>query len=73
MTYSINGSIYFRVSKFDKYGKLSSRDIKNSLSGTRVNENLNKESVGDFALWKSSKPDEPSWDSPWGKEGLGGI
>ena len=67
MTYSINGSIYFRVSKFDKYGKLSSRDIKNSLSGTRVNENLNKESVGDFALWKSSKPDEPSWDSPWGK------
>jgi len=67
LTYSINGSIYFRVSKFDKYGMLSSRDISNSLSGTRVNDNLNKESDGDFALWKSSKPDEPFWESPWGK------
>ena len=67
LTYSINGSIYFRVSKFDKYGTLSSRDISNSLSGTRVNDNLNKESDGDFALWKSSKPDEPFWESPWGK------
>jgi len=67
LTYSINGSIYFRVSKFEKYGRLSSRDISNSLSGTRVNDNLNKESDGDFALWKSSKPDEPFWESPWGK------
>ena len=67
LTYSINGSIYFRVSKFEKYGMLSSRDISNSLSGTRVNDNLNKESDGDFALWKSSKPDEPFWESPWGK------
>jgi len=67
LTYSIDGSIYFRVSKFEKYGMLSSRDISNSLSGTRVNDNLNKESDGDFALWKSSKPDEPFWESPWGK------
>ena len=67
LTYSINGSIYFRVSKFEKYGMLSSRDISNSLSGTRVNDNLKKESDEDFALWKSSKPDEPFWESPWGK------
>ena len=67
LTYSIDGSIYFRVSKFKKYGKLSSRDLSNSLSGTRINENEKKEREGDFALWKSSKPNEPYWESPWGK------
>ena len=66
-TYQIDGSVYFRVSKFKNYGKLSSRKISNSISGTRVNENLKKESDEDFALWKSSKSGEPFWDSPWGK------
>jgi len=66
-TYQIDGSVYFRVSKFKNYGKLSSRKLSDSISGTRVNENLNKESDEDFALWKSSKSGEPFWDSPWGK------
>ena len=66
-TYQIDGSVYFRVSKFKNYGKLSSRKLSDSISGTRVNENLKKESDEDFALWKSSKSGEPFWDSPWGK------
>ena len=66
-TYQIDGSVYFRVSKFKNYGKLSSRKLSDSISGTRVNENLNKESDEDFALWKSSRSGEPFWDSPWGK------
>tara|TARA_S200000501_G_scaffold369926_1_gene410266 strand:+ start:122 stop:1471 length:1350 start_codon:yes stop_codon:yes gene_type:complete len=66
-TYQIEGSVYFRVSKFKNYGKLSSRKLSESISGTRVNDNLNKESEEDFALWKSSKIDEPFWNSPWGK------
>ena len=66
-TYQIEGSVYFRVSKFKNYGKLSSRNLTDSISGTRINENLNKESNEDFALWKSSKLNEPFWDSPWGK------
>ena len=66
-TYQIDGSVYFRVSKFKNYGKLSSRKLTDSMSGTRVNENLKKESDEDFALWKSSKSGEPFWDSPWGK------
>ena len=66
-TYQIEGSVYFRVSKYKNYGKLSSRNLADSISGTRINENLNKESNEDFALWKSSKLNEPFWDSPWGK------
>ena len=66
-TYQIDGSVYFRVSKFKNYGKLSSRKLSDSISGTRVNENLKKESDEDFALWKSSRSGEPFWDSPWGK------
>ena len=66
-TYQIEGSVYFRVSKFKNYGKLSSRNLTDSISGTRINKNLNKESNEDFALWKSSKLNEPFWDSPWGK------
>ena len=66
-TYQIDGSVYFRVSKFKNYGKLSSRKLSDSVSGTRVKENLKKESDEDFALWKSSRSGEPFWDSPWGK------
>ena len=67
LTYEIDGSIYFRISKFKNYGKLSSRNISNSLTGTRVNDDIEKESDGDFALWKASKPNEPNWNSPWSK------
>ncbi|MDO8473767.1 MAG: class I tRNA ligase family protein, partial [Dehalococcoidia bacterium] len=63
--YPANGSVYFRVGRFPGYGKLSGRDPSQmEPSGTLE---PGKESHLDFALWKASKPDEPFWDSPWGK------
>lgn len=64
--YEIDGDVYFRVTKDDDYGKLSHRTLNEALSGTRIGEDERKENVADFALWKSAKPEEPSWDSPWG-------
>ena len=64
--YAIDGDVYFRVTKDDDYGKLSRRNLDEALSGTRVGEDERKENVADFALWKSAKPGEPSWPSPWG-------
>jgi cysteinyl-tRNA synthetase len=64
--YAINGDVYFRVTKDDDYGKLSRRSLDEAMSGTRIGEDARKENVADFALWKSAKPGEPSWDSPWG-------
>lgn len=64
--YEMNGDVYFRVTKDDDYGKLSRRTFEEALSGTRVAEDERKEHPGDFALWKSAKPGEPSWESPWG-------
>ncbi|MEM7128764.1 MAG: cysteine--tRNA ligase [Chloroflexota bacterium] len=64
--YDVDGDVYFRVNADDDYGKLSRRDLEDALSGTRVVEDERKENPGDFALWKSAKPGEPSWDSPWG-------
>lgn len=64
--YALNGDVYFRVTADADYGKLSRRSIEQMLAGTRVEANDRKESPADFALWKSSKPGEPAWDSPWG-------
>ncbi len=64
--YELDGDVYFRVAQDDDYGKLSRRSLQEALSGTRVGEDERKESPADFALWKSAKPGEPSWDSPWG-------
>jgi cysteinyl-tRNA synthetase len=64
--YEIDGDVYFRVSKDDDYGKLSRRTLDEAMSGTRIGEDTRKENLADFALWKSAKPGEPSWDSPWG-------
>ncbi len=64
--YALNGDVYFRVSKDADYGKLSRRTLDEALSGTRIDEDTRKESPADFALWKSAKPGEPSWESPWG-------
>jgi cysteinyl-tRNA synthetase len=64
--YPLNGDVYFRVSADHDYGKLSHRSVEQMLAGTRVEGNDRKESPADFALWKSSKPGEPAWDSPWG-------
>ncbi len=61
-----SGDVYFRVRKMDHYGRLSGRNIEELHSGTRVAPGDEKEDPLDFALWKSSKPGEPSWESPWG-------
>ena len=65
--YEVDGDVYFRVGRDEDYGKLSSRQIEDMQAGARVNVDERKENPMDFALWKSSKPGEPAWDSPWGK------
>ena len=64
--YDVEGDVYFRVRRDEDYGKLSHRSIDDLLSGARVEIDERKEDVLDFALWKSQKPGEPAWDSPWG-------
>lgn len=67
-TYVLEGDgVYYNISKFKKYGKLSHQDINNLQSGVRKESNDLKKNPQDFVLWKFSKPGEPSWDSPWGK------
>ena len=65
--YQVDSDVFFSVRKFKNYGKLSHRSLENMLEGTRIDVNEQKRDPLDFALWKSAKPDEPSWDSPWGK------
>ncbi|MFH2069771.1 MAG: cysteine--tRNA ligase [Elusimicrobiota bacterium] len=64
--YVVNGDVYFSVAKFPGYGKLSKRNPDELKAGARVEVDKNKKAPLDFALWKSAKPGEPSWDSPWG-------
>lgn len=64
--YTLDGDVYFRVESDADYGKLSRRTLTEAMSGTRVEEDARKENVADFALWKSAKPGEPAWESPWG-------
>ena len=64
--YEVNGDVYFEVSKFPEYGKLSGRKLSDMLAGARVEVDERKKNPMDFALWKASKPGEPSWESPWG-------
>ena len=64
--YELDGDVYFRVREDADYGKLSRRELDLAKSGTRIEEDARKEFVGDFALWKSAKPGEPAWESPWG-------
>lgn len=65
--YEVEGDVYFRVREFSDYGKLSGRSIDDLKSGARVEVEAKKEDPLDFALWKNSDPDEPGWDSPWGR------
>lgn len=65
--YEANGDVYFRTSSFKEYGKLSGMPIEDLKAGARIDVNDIKEDPLDFALWKSAKPGEPYWDSPWGK------
>ncbi|MFN3740651.1 MAG: cysteine--tRNA ligase [Thermodesulfovibrionales bacterium] len=64
--YAVNGDVYFSVNSFPEYGKLSKRDRSSMLAGARVEIDERKKDPMDFALWKASKPGEPSWPSPWG-------
>ncbi len=64
--YVVNGDVYFSVNSFPEYGKLSKRDRSSMLAGARVEIDERKKDPMDFALWKASKPGEPSWPSPWG-------
>lgn len=65
--YEVDGDVYFRVSRDADYGKLSARQLDDMHAGARVNVDERKENPMDFALWKSSKPGEPAWESPWGR------
>ncbi len=66
IAYVVDGDVYFEVSKFPEYGKLSKRDIDEMMAGARVEVDERKKDPIDFALWKVSKEGEPSWESPWG-------
>ena len=64
--YESEGDVYFSVRDFSEYGKLSGRKLDDMMAGARVEPGEHKRDPMDFALWKKSKPGEPSWDSPWG-------
>ncbi len=64
--YESDGDVYFSVEKFPDYGKLSGQKLDDLMAGTRKEPGDKKQNPFDFALWKSAKPGEPSWDSPWG-------
>jgi len=67
-TYVIkNDGVYFDISKFKDYGKLSHQKVEDLIAGKRIDVKEEKRNKEDFVLWKFSKPDEPSWNSPWGK------
>lgn len=65
--YVTNTGVYFSVRKFNEYGKLSGQSIDQMMTGVRKEPDETKEDPLDFALWKRSKPDEPSWPSDWGE------
>jgi len=62
-----NNDVYYSVEKFEGYGKLSGKSLKELKAGNRVEIDHAKENSFDFVLWKSAKTNEPSWDSPWGR------
>ncbi|KAL9229237.1 hypothetical protein vseg_004724 [Gypsophila vaccaria] len=61
-----DGDVYFSVDKFERYGLLSNRNLEDNRPGERVSVDHRKRNFADFALWKSAKPGEISWPSPWG-------
>jgi cysteinyl-tRNA synthetase len=66
LAYSIDGDVYFQVDRYSAYGRLSKRKLEDLQAGARVDVDERKRHPMDFALWKRSKPGEPSWPSPWG-------
>jgi cysteinyl-tRNA synthetase len=67
MAYQVDGDVYFAVDAYTGYGKLSGRRLEDMEAGARVEVDARKRNPFDFALWKSAKPGEPSWKSPWGE------
>ena len=65
--YEVNGDVYFSTKKFTEYGKLSHQPLEDLEAGARINVGDVKKEPMDFALWKSAKPGEPYWESPWGQ------
>jgi cysteinyl-tRNA synthetase len=66
LAYVIDGDVYFQVDRYSAYGRLSKRKLEELQAGARVDVDERKRHPMDFALWKRSKPGEPSWPSPWG-------
>ncbi|MGA7836929.1 MAG: cysteine--tRNA ligase, partial [Ignavibacteriaceae bacterium] len=67
IAYNVNGNVFYDVSKFNGYGKLSGKKTDDLESGSRVEINEEKKNPLDFSLWKKAKEGEPYWESPWGK------
>lgn len=65
--YEVDGDVYFSPEKFESYGKLSHQPLEELEAGARIMVGDIKKAPMDFALWKSAKPGEPYWESPWGK------
>lgn len=64
--YEIDGDVYFSTKKFEEYGKLCGQNLEDLQSGARISVDERKKDPMDFAVWKSQKPGEPAWESPWG-------
>lgn len=62
-----NGDVYYRVTSFERYGRLSNKNLDDLLAGARVEVGEAKEDPRDFALWKNAQADEVGWDAPWGR------
>ena len=65
--YVVDGDVYFSVDAFDQYGQLSGRNLEDMIAGARIAVDEKKRNPLDFILWKSAKPGEPKWKSPWGE------
>jgi cysteinyl-tRNA synthetase len=67
LAYQVDGDVYFEVPRYSDYGRLSKRRLDDLRAGARVDVDERKRDPMDFALWKSAKPGEPAWPSPWGQ------
>ena len=66
--HAANGDVFYSVNSFAGYGKLSGKSLEDLRAGERVEVDNSKRDAMDFVLWKSAKPNEPAWDSPWGRD-----
>ena len=64
--YAVDGDVFFDVPSLRSYGSLSGREVEQLRAGERIEVDERKRHPADFALWKSAKPGEPAWESPWG-------